>query len=48
MLNMAGLKMIGVSYKGTGPAIIDVLSGQCHLILGSLPPVLPHVQTAPR
>jgi len=42
MLNMAGIKMTGVPYKGTGPAIIDLLSGRTQLIVGSLPPVLPH------
>ena len=42
---MTGVRMTGVAYKGTGPAMLDVLSGQCQLIVGSLPPVQPHVQS---
>ena len=45
MMQMAGIRMTGVPYKGTGPAVVDVLSGQCQLILGSLPPVQPHIQS---
>jgi tripartite-type tricarboxylate transporter receptor subunit TctC len=45
MQSMAGIRMIGVPYKGTGPAMIDVIAGQCQLILGSLPPLQPHFQT---
>lgn len=45
MLYTAGVKMTGVPYKGTGPAMIDVISGQCQLILGSLPPLAPHFVT---
>ena len=44
MLNMAGIRMTGVPYKGTGPAMVDVIAGQCQLILGSLPPLLPYFQ----
>ena len=40
-----GVRMTGVAYKGTGPAMLDVLSGQCQLIVGSLPPVQPHLQS---
>ena len=43
--HMAGVRMTGVAYKGTGPAMLDVLSGQCQLIVGSLPPVQPHLQS---
>ena len=45
MLNTAGIRMTGVPYKGTGPAMIDVIAGQCQLILGSLPPLQPHFTT---
>ena len=45
MLNMAKVKMISVPYKSTGAAMTDLLSGQCQLIVGSLLPILPHVQT---
>lgn len=42
MLHTAGIKMTAVPYKGTGSAMIDVIAGQCQLILGSLPPLTPH------
>jgi tripartite-type tricarboxylate transporter receptor subunit TctC len=39
--SMAKIKMIHVPYKSTGAAMIDVLSGQCPFILGSLPGTMP-------
>ena len=42
--SMAGVKMIHVAYKGSGPSIIDLLGGQVALMFGSTS-VLPHVQT---
>jgi tripartite-type tricarboxylate transporter receptor subunit TctC len=33
-----------VPYKGTGPAIIDTISGQTQLLWGSIAPVTPHVK----
>lgn len=45
MLNMAKLQMVHVPYKSTGGAMIDLLSGQCQLIVGSLLPTYPHFQT---
>jgi tripartite-type tricarboxylate transporter receptor subunit TctC len=41
---MAKVKMIHVPYKSTGPAMFDLLSGQCQLIVGSLLPTLPYLQ----
>jgi tripartite-type tricarboxylate transporter receptor subunit TctC len=43
--DMAGVKMTHVPYKGTGPAIIDTISGQTQLIWGSIAPVTPHVKS---
>ena len=41
---MAGTQMTHVPYKGTGPALIDLLSGQVQLIMGTLGVMLPHVK----
>jgi tripartite-type tricarboxylate transporter receptor subunit TctC len=43
--DMAGVKMTHVPYKGTGPAIIDTISGQTQLLWGSIAPVTPHVKS---
>ena len=45
MSSMAKIKMIHVPYKSTGPAMTDVLAGQCLLIVGSLLPTLPFFPT---
>jgi tripartite-type tricarboxylate transporter receptor subunit TctC len=45
MSSMAKIKMIHVPYKSTGPAMTDVLAGQCQLIVGSLLPTVPFFQT---
>jgi tripartite-type tricarboxylate transporter receptor subunit TctC len=42
-LNMAGLKMIHVSYKGTGQASMDVVAGHVPLMTGNILPTLPLV-----
>jgi tripartite-type tricarboxylate transporter receptor subunit TctC len=44
-LSMAGIRMVGVPYKGTGPAMIDLLSGRTQVIVGSLPPVSPYFES---
>jgi len=41
-LSMAKIRMIHVPYKSTGAAMVDVLSGQCPFIIGSLPGTMPH------
>ncbi len=43
--SMAKIKMIHVPYKSTGAAMGDVLSGQCPIILGSLPGTVQHFQS---
>lgn len=42
---MAGVKMIHVPYKGTGPSIADVLSGQVPVTFGNLLPIMPHIKS---
>jgi tripartite-type tricarboxylate transporter receptor subunit TctC len=41
---MTGIEMLHVPYKGTGPALPDLLSGRVHLIFEPLPTMLPHVR----
>jgi tripartite-type tricarboxylate transporter receptor subunit TctC len=45
MMEMAKIKMVHVPYKSTGAAMTDVLSGQAPIIVGSLLPVVPHLET---
>jgi tripartite-type tricarboxylate transporter receptor subunit TctC len=42
--SMAGIKITHVPYKGTSPALNDLLSGQVSLMFGELGSVLPHVR----
>ncbi len=41
----AGVEMTHIPYKGTGPAITDLLGGQISLMFSTAPPALPHVKT---
>lgn len=41
----AGIEMTHVPYKGSSPAITDVIAGQVQLMIGNLPPVLPHIKS---
>jgi len=45
ILSMTGTQMVGVHYKSTGAAMSDLLAGQVPIIVGSLLPVTPHVNT---
>ncbi len=40
---LAGIKMTHVPYKGTGPAVIDTISGQVQLTVSPIPVLRPHV-----
>ena len=40
-----GMKMVHVPYKGTGPALQDLLGGQVDLTFGTAPPFMPHIQS---
>src|SRR3954471_21928812 len=42
---LAGIDMVHVPYKGTGPAITDLLGGQVQLMFNSMPVVLPLVKS---
>lgn len=42
--NMAGVKMVGVSYKGGGPAVTDLLGGHVQVYFATIPSVIKHVE----
>jgi len=37
--------MVHVPYKGMGPAVLSLLSGEGQLLFSSIPPILPHVRS---
>jgi tripartite-type tricarboxylate transporter receptor subunit TctC len=39
------VNIVHVAYKGTGPALSDLLGGQVQLMFSTMPPPLPHVKT---
>jgi tripartite-type tricarboxylate transporter receptor subunit TctC len=41
----AGIEMTHVPYKGASPAINDLIGGQVQLMIGNLPPILPHIKS---
>jgi tripartite-type tricarboxylate transporter receptor subunit TctC len=41
----AGVELLHVPYKGTGPALNDVLGGTVPLMFSNLPAVLPHIRS---
>lgn len=42
---MAGTQMTHVPYKGSGPALTDLLGGQIQVSFAAIPVVMPHVKT---
>jgi tripartite-type tricarboxylate transporter receptor subunit TctC len=44
-LNRAGLHMTNVSYKGSGPALTDVIAGHVPTMFSPLPDLQPHVES---
>ena len=42
--SMAGVNIVHVPYKGGGPALISVVSGETTVYFGPVPPLLPHIQ----
>lgn len=43
--SMAGVKMLHIPYKGGGPAMLDVMTGQVEITFGTLIQALPHLRT---
>lgn len=45
LLNMmAGTRITHIPYKGTGPALTDLLSGNVDMTITTPPPLIPHIQ----
>lgn len=44
LAQMADIELVGVPYKGSGPATLDVLSNQVPLAVSDLPASLPHIR----
>lgn len=42
---MAGLNMQHVPYKGSGPAVSDLIAGHIAVMIDNMPPLLPHIQS---
>ncbi|HYC47386.1 MAG TPA: tripartite tricarboxylate transporter substrate binding protein [Burkholderiales bacterium] len=42
--SIAGVEMVHVPYKGSGPALADLLAGQTQLMFSSVPTALPHIR----
>jgi len=40
-----GVEMTLINFKGTGPAVIGLFSGQTELMFSTAPPVMPHVKS---
>lgn len=41
---LTGLQMVHVPYRGTGPAVADLVGGQIDIFFATTPPLLPHIQ----
>ena len=42
---MAGVDIVHIAYKGSGPALTDLLAGQVQMQLSGLPPLLPFIKS---
>lgn len=43
--NATGTNIVHVPYKGTSPAMTDLLTGRVQMIVATMPPVLPHIKS---
>ncbi len=42
---LAKVDLLHIPYKGTGPAIVDLISGQTTMMITGMPALMPHVKT---
>jgi len=43
--SLVHIQMTHIPYKGTGPILVDLMGGQVDLVLVSMPPLVPHIQS---
>jgi tripartite-type tricarboxylate transporter receptor subunit TctC len=43
--SMAGIDIVHVPYKGSPPALVDVIAGRVPLMSSTMPPALPHIRS---
>ena len=43
--SLAGVDLVHIPYKGSGPAALDLVAGRLHVMFENLPTVLPHVRS---
>jgi tripartite-type tricarboxylate transporter receptor subunit TctC len=43
--SMTGINIVHVPYKGTPPAILDLIAGRMDALFAAAPPALPHIKT---
>jgi tripartite-type tricarboxylate transporter receptor subunit TctC len=40
----ASVNLVHVAFKGTGPALVDLITGQIHVMFSTMPPALPQIK----
>jgi tripartite-type tricarboxylate transporter receptor subunit TctC len=45
LASMADIKLQHVPYKGSGPAVVDVMGGYVQMLITSIPSVMPHIKS---
>ena len=42
---LTGIRIVHIPYKGGGPAMIDTISGEMHMMFATMPAAMPHVKS---